>query len=496
MLFYTSILLLPDVFCASLGDTTKTLPESLKPTPTRLHSHAHPHVPTSTSSRIVMAKQGHPTEGPAYSSWALAAILSASLSTTSQCPPLHSLCGSVGSYDPSTEQCCGKRGVCKITQNCVEVQLHNGTMAAGCCPGGTLACDGVCFDASTSKCCAAPGGTHGLCSANQDCCGNMCCDEGAVCANGFNGPMCWQKHDKGTEEIEGHAFIPPIIPVPSTQKSGSVRIKAPGIFHVLLFLAQFVAGSSEQTFPATRLQSLPIPHGAENTDMGNLTSSLNKRSSCEPLELCGNGCQYKPSKCCFREDSTYGSCNAGDVCCQEYCCPSNTICMVASVPHSSGPWCWPPELPRRTANVPYDPFPWPHDVDGTGFKNTRIKNGSAGTRPSGVLCVIVFLLSVVVASSALESVSMNITIKNVDGLPMTVPVTMPTNPPSEVDIDIDMSQKKGGGGHGGGGGGGGGGHGSGGGGAKPGGGAPGAVGGGHRNTAARPAIPWLFQFLI
>jgi len=486
MLFYTSILLLSIAFCASLGDTTKILTGSPKPTPTRLHSQAHPHVPPSTSSRIVMAKQGHPTEGPAYSSWALAAISSAHLSTTSQCPPLHSLCGSVGCYEPSTEQCCGKRGIWKITQNCVEVQLHNGMMAAGCCPGGTSACDGVCFDASTSKCCAAPGGTHGLCSANQDCCGNMCCDEGAVCANGFNGPMCWQKHDKGIEEIEGHAFIPPIIPVPSTQKSGSVRIKASGIFHALMFLAQFVAGSSEQAFPATRLQSLPIPRGAENPDMGHLTSSLNKRSSCEPLESCGNGCQHKPSKCCFREDGTSGSCNAGDVCCQEYCCPSNTICMIASVPHSSGPWCWPPGLPRATANVPYGPFPWPHDVDGTGFRNTRIKNGSAGMGPSSVFCLIVFLLSSVIATSALRLVSMGTTAATVGEPLITVPTIMPPHTTTGMDSHIGLPDEEdldaaghGSNGHGHGG------HNAG----NPG-------GGGQDNTAARPAIPRLFRLLI
>ena len=484
MLFYTSILLLSIAFCASLGDTTKILTRSPTPTPTRLHSHAHPHVPTSTSSPLAMAKQGHPTEGPAYSSWALAAISSASLSTTSQCPPLHSLCGSVSCYDPSTEQCCDKRGICEITQNCVEVQLNNGTMGTGCCPGGTSACNGICFDVSTSKCCAAPGGTHGLCSANQDCCGNMCCDEGVVCANGFNGPMCWQKHDKGTEEIEDHAFIPPIIPVQSTQKSGSTRITTPGLFRVLFLLVQSVAGGYEQAFPATRLQLPPIPHGAENPDMGNLTSSLNKRSSCEPLEPCGNGCQYKPSKCCLREDGTSGSCDAGDVCCQEYCCPSNTICMIASVPHSSGPWCWPPDLPRTTANVPYDPFPWPHDVDGTGFRNTRIKNGSAGMRPSGVFCLIAFLLSLVIATSALRLVSMGTTVVTVGEPLMTVTTTMPPHTTTEMDSHIRLTDEKdldaaGHGGHGHGG------HNAG-----------DHVGGGHNNTAARPAIPRLFRILV
>ena len=392
-------------------------------------------------------------------------------------------CSSVGCHDPNTKQCCNKKCICKATQNCVEYQLHNGTIAAGCCPGVTLVCDGICFDASIFKCCAAPGGTHGLCSANQDCCGNMCCDEGAVCANGFAGPMCWQKHDKGNEEIENHAFVPAIIPVPSTQKSDSMKTNSHSLFRVLLFLVQSVAGTLEQAFPTTRLQSPPIRQ--DTPDMSNLTSSMNKRSSCDPpLEPCGDGCQYGPAHCCLREDGTHGTCRTGDVCCQEYCCPPNTICMVASKTQSAGPWCWPPGLPRTKANVPYDPIPWPHEVDGAGFKNTRVKNGSAGMRPSGAFCVIVILLSLVLATSGLRLVSMGTTAATVGEPLMTVTTTILPHTTTEADIDIGLPNKEdfavaGHGGHSHGG------HNSG-----------NHGGGGHNNTTARPGILRLSRLLI
>jgi hypothetical protein len=483
MFIPNALLLLPIVVCISLADNTTSLPRSHKPTPIRFHLHAHSSISTSENSPPVRVNQDRSTATHTDFIWSSEPTSSASSPPTPRCQLPQSSCGSIGCYNPSTEQCCDEKNICEITHTCVEVQLHNGTTAAGCCPHAGLACDGICFDASTSKCCAAPGGTYGLCSANQDCCGNMCCDEDAVCASGFAGPMCWQRHDSGIEKTESSLALPAIPATPSTQTSRSMKITVSRFVGVLLLLVHSVAGSLEQVFPATRLQSPPILYSTKSLGLNSSTSPLDKRWYCiGPMEPCGDGCQNPGAKCCQRDDRTYGTCQAGDVCCQSYCCPSGTTCMIATGAHSSGPWCWPPGLPTTKENVPYDESPWPPTASGTSLKNTRLKNGSAGRQPSAVLCIIIFLLSLVAAISTLPLMSTGPTKGTVDDSAMSSTGIIPAHTPTEADLAGDSSKDEGGAiaaahGHGGSGG-----H-----------NAAGPGGGGHKSAAARWTIPRIFR---
>lgn len=110
----------------------------------------------------------------------------------SLCAPPLTPCGTLTCYDPATHTCCpDSLNICETSQTCVSASLPDATLLHGCCPAGHLACGTSCFATSTSKCCAQPGGAFGFCPAGVDCCGDMCCDEGEVCANGMSGPMCW-----------------------------------------------------------------------------------------------------------------------------------------------------------------------------------------------------------------------------------------------------------------------------------------------------------------
>lgn len=73
---------------------------------------------------------------------------------------------------------------------CVDMPSTNGTIVHGCCAFIT-ACGTQCIDTAVSKCCAIPGGGFGTCPAGSDCCGDMCCDPGLVCARSTEGNQCW-----------------------------------------------------------------------------------------------------------------------------------------------------------------------------------------------------------------------------------------------------------------------------------------------------------------
>jgi hypothetical protein len=196
-----------------------------KPTPTPLHPHASCSISTTRSLPSINIKQGYPIHTSISPSWALEPTSLVS-SPPSQCPHLQAACGTIACYDPEMGKCCeNEQNICKLTDSCVRVQLHNGTIAPGCCPHGTLAYNNTCFYTTTLKCCAAPGGVHGLCSADQDCYGNMCCDEGAICVGGFGGPMCWQRQDNSTGKTEDFPNLPATTATPSAQKSFSSDLR-------------------------------------------------------------------------------------------------------------------------------------------------------------------------------------------------------------------------------------------------------------------------------
>ncbi|KAI8942816.1 hypothetical protein NX059_000859 [Plenodomus lindquistii] len=113
-------------------------------------------------------------------------------------------CGTNTCFNPQTHQCCpGGTNICPASHNCVQVPTSNGTIAHGCCPSGT-ACGTECIDPSVSKCCAVPGGGLGSCPVSSDCCGDMCCDAGKVCARSSEGHQCWPVAvSQDAEVVEG-----------------------------------------------------------------------------------------------------------------------------------------------------------------------------------------------------------------------------------------------------------------------------------------------------
>ena len=78
----------------------------------------------------------------------------------------------------------------------------------------------------------------------------------------------------------------------------------------------------------------------------------------------------------------------------------------------------------------------------TGLKNTRIENGSTGTRTSTLLYVLFLLLALVTANSALQLVSMNTVTKTVNDSAASVSVVMPRHTPTELGLDVKLSEKK------------------------------------------------------
>ncbi|KAF2844790.1 hypothetical protein T440DRAFT_473113 [Plenodomus tracheiphilus IPT5] len=57
--------------------------------------------------------------------------------------------------------------------------------------------------------------------ADSDCCGDMCCDTGLVCARGSYRPQCWPKAGK-----EDNAVVPGASPTVKRDQSGTVRARA------------------------------------------------------------------------------------------------------------------------------------------------------------------------------------------------------------------------------------------------------------------------------
>ncbi|KAF1846414.1 uncharacterized protein K460DRAFT_367208 [Cucurbitaria berberidis CBS 394.84] len=193
------------------------------------------------------------------------AIIKTFTSTSDLCPSSLTQCGSIDCYDRATHKCCpGKKNLCGMTENCVEVQLANNTIAHGCCPSGNLACGDTCFDTTTFKCCAQPVGAFGLCPAGADCCADMCCEEGQVCAKAVLGPRCWPKTalgDLGENEkplaaatsaaaattpvsaTSGGDTVQASVNVSTTKSSGGARPVVPRLLSTLLLFVPSVRTS-------------------------------------------------------------------------------------------------------------------------------------------------------------------------------------------------------------------------------------------------------------
>lgn len=197
--------------------------------------------------------------------------------TDTACPPSYLSCGSSGCFDPNTHKCClNETNFCEKAHNCVEVQRSNGTIAHGCCSFGTT-CGEQCIDPAIHKCCTLSGGGFGSCPAGIDCCGDLCCDEGRVCAKGSDGHRCWPtnsgnaSHTTGTESSASSGAMATILP---SVTSGSKRLLVPQSSKALFILLRFAAalstldpvvnndapaiGSRQQSEPQSDVENKPL----------------------------------------------------------------------------------------------------------------------------------------------------------------------------------------------------------------------------------------------
>ncbi|KAF2829016.1 hypothetical protein CC86DRAFT_436669 [Ophiobolus disseminans] len=212
-----------------------------------------------------------------------------------------------------------------------------------------------------------------------DCCGDICCAPGKVCARSSTGPKCWPQagrikgrdEDQETDETDEDAPVTlktesehattdddinddksrPVQKVAvsagaaavagaaagangSKKKSmGAARPSFPTILYFFLLLIPFftLIGWAKTT-PTTYYQA--ITNGGVPQLAPERATSLFKRWSChEPKRKCGEEGCFLPAthQCCQAPDGKYGMCESskGEVCCGSMCCASGTECRAA-----------------------------------------------------------------------------------------------------------------------------------------------------------------------
>ena len=264
-----------------------------------------------------------------------------------------------------------------------------------------------------------------------DCCGDICCAAGEVCARSSTGPKCWpeagrvkarndilDQADAVTQSIDsldmadsntddfrdedndstdlakrkgggggagaaGGAAGAGTIgrPGPKPKKGGAARPNPPTVVYALLLLVSFIV--TVHPFEVARADSSAPFVGTPQIDPATETSMdaswlLDKRWSChKPKQNCGTQGCWNPAihYCCQQPDGDYGLCMAGvgEQCCGDMCCPKDTECR------NEGQYlCYPKD--SSSAGIAVNST---EDGEVVGDKNGGGGKGGGKVRPGG-----------------------------------------------------------------------------------------------------------------